>query len=102
MTLGAYFDSKKDLNDWKVDWKVKGDEVFDNNLTPTKSNSVGPTKIGKLLSKKKQVMSTNKIVGRRLLDMNEMTAENLITDNEGKDAIYLGSASTSPAHKSPK
>ena len=49
MTLGAYFDSKKDLNDWKV----KSDEMFDNNLTPTKSNSVGPTKIGKLLSKKK-------------------------------------------------
>ena len=49
MTLGAYFDSKKDLKDWKV----PSNEVFDNNLTPTKSNSVGPNKIGKLLSRKK-------------------------------------------------
>ena len=43
LTLNAYFDSKKDLHDWKT----RNEEVLDN-LTPTKGGQAYPIRQGKI------------------------------------------------------
>ena len=88
LTLGAYFDSKKEV----PEWKTRNDEVTDAVLTPSKQMGRIPTKLGKVSSKNLRSFN-HKLQGRRLLDMNEMVADSMMTVNVGTkidNVVFIG------------